>query len=132
MEIFSLKGRTAIVAGACGLLGRHHCQALAEAGAQVVAADLDEQAAITITAELGTAHLGLGLNVTDPASIQEARARILDRYKRIDILVNNAAINDKFEDPVLGSRQSMFEHYPLEMWDRSWQVNVSGVILCSL
>jgi len=131
MEIFSLKGRTAIVTGACGLLGRHHCQALAEAGAQVVAADLDEQAAIAIAAQLGTEHMGLGLNVTALPSIREARARILDRYQRIDILVNNAAINDKFEDPVLGSRQSMFEHYPLEMWDRSWQVNVSGVFLCS-
>ncbi len=131
MEIFSLKGRTAIVTGACGLLGRHHCQALAEAGAQVVAADLDEQAAIAVAAELGVEHMGLGLNVAEPASIQEAKQRILARYKRIDILVNNAAINDKFEDPVLGSRQSMFEHYPLEMWDRSWQVNVTGVFLCS-
>lgn len=131
MEIFSLKGRTAIVTGACGLLGRRHCQALAEAGAQVVAADVNEQACNTLALELGEQHMGIGVNVTDPASIQEARARILDRYKRIDILVNNAAINDKFEDPVLGSRQSMFEHYPLEMWDRSWQVNVSGVFLCS-
>src|SRR5689334_25203864 len=105
MEIFSLKGRTAIVTGACGLLGRHDCQALAEAGAQVVAADVNEQACNTLALELGEQHRGIGVNVTDPASIQEARERILDRYKRIDILVNNAAINDKFEDPVLGSRQ---------------------------
>ena len=131
MQIFSLSGRTAVVTGACGLLGRHHCEALAEAGAQVVAADLDEKAAAAVAGQLGAAHMGIGLNVADPVSIQEARKKILDRYGRIDVLVNNAAINDKFEDPVLGSRQSMFEHYPLEMWDRSWQVNVSGVFLCS-
>jgi NAD(P)-dependent dehydrogenase (short-subunit alcohol dehydrogenase family) len=131
MQLFSLAGKTAVVTGAVGLLGRHHCEALAEAGAQVVAADLDEKAVISFAGELGAEHMGIGLNVADPASVQEARRRILDRYERIDILVNNAAINDKFEDPVLGSRQSMFEHYPLEMWDMSWKVNVSGVFLCS-
>src|SRR6202035_1096397 len=57
--------------------------------------------------------------------------RILDAYGRIDVLVNNAAINDMFENPLLAGQQSMFENYPLEMWDRSWKVNVSGVFLCS-
>jgi len=131
MDLFSLTGKTAIVTGACGLLGRHHCEALAEAGAQVVAADLDEKACVALAGELGSAHMGIGMNVVDPDSIRQARERVMGRYGRIDVLVNNAAINDKFEDPVLGSKQSMFEHYPLEMWDRSWQVNVSGVFLCS-
>jgi len=131
MDLFSLTGKTAIVTGACGLLGRHHCEALAEAGAQVVAADLDEKACVALAGELGSVHMGIGMNVVDPDSIRQARERVMGRYGRIDVLVNNAAINDKFEDPVLGSKQSMFEHYPLEMWDRSWQVNVSGVFLCS-
>ena len=131
MDLFSLTGKTAIVTGACGLLGRHHCEALAEAGAQVVAADLDEKACVALAGELGSVHMGIGMNVVDPDSVRQARERVMGRYGRIDVLVNNAAINDKFEDPVLGSKQSMFEHYPLEMWDRSWQVNVSGVFLCS-
>ncbi len=46
-------------------------------------------------------------------------------------MVNNAAINDMFENPLLAGTQSMFENYPLEMWNKSWQVNVSGVFLCS-
>jgi NAD(P)-dependent dehydrogenase (short-subunit alcohol dehydrogenase family) len=131
MDLFSLTGKTAVVTGACGLLGRHHCEALAEAGAQVVAADLDEGACVAFAGELGSAHMGIGMNVADPDSIRQARERIVGRYGRIDVLVNNAAINDKFEDPILGSKQSMFEHYPLEMWDKSWKVNVSGVFLCS-
>jgi NAD(P)-dependent dehydrogenase (short-subunit alcohol dehydrogenase family) len=132
MDLFSLENKTAIVTGACGLLGRQHCEALAEAGAHVVVADLDEAVAEAFAKELkGSRHLGLGLDVADPVSLEKARKKVLERYGRIDILVNNAAINDKFEDPLLAGKQSMFEHYPLEMWNRSWQVNVSGVFLCS-
>jgi len=131
MDMFSLKDKTAIVTGACGLLGTQHCAALAEAGAQVIVADLDERPCHELAQRLGPIHLGIGLDVTSEHSLQQARQRILDRYGRIDILVNNAALNDKFEDPLLAGEQSMFEHYPLEMWDRSWKVNVSGVFLCS-
>jgi NAD(P)-dependent dehydrogenase (short-subunit alcohol dehydrogenase family) len=131
MGLFSLADRVAIVTGACGLLGRQHCNALAEAGAKVVVADLDESAASLVAAEIGEGHLPLGLDVTNRESLESARQRILEAYGRIDVLVNNAAINDMFENPLLAAEQSMFEHYPLEMWDRSWKVNVSGVFLSS-
>jgi NAD(P)-dependent dehydrogenase (short-subunit alcohol dehydrogenase family) len=131
MDLFSLEGKVAIVTGACGLLGTQHCEALAAAGAKVVAADLDEGASAKVAAGLGSGHLGVGMDVTDVESLQQARSRIVGAYGRIDVLVNNAAINDMFENPLLAGKQSMFEHYPLEMWDRSWKVNVSGVFLCS-
>ena len=131
MDLFSLKDKVAVVTGACGLLGRQHCEALALAGAKVVVADLDEQAARPIAAGLGQGHLAIGLDVTDRRSVELARQRILETYDRLDVLVNNAAINDMFENPLLAAEQSMFEHYPLEMWDRSWKVNVSGVFLSS-
>jgi NAD(P)-dependent dehydrogenase (short-subunit alcohol dehydrogenase family) len=136
MDLFSLEGKVAIVTGACGLLGTQHCEALASAGASVVVADLDEKSAGLLVERLGDAgpgirHLAIGLDVTDRGSLEAARRGILERYGRIDVLVNNAAINDMFENPLLAAEQSMFEHYPLEMWDRSWRVNVSGVFLCS-
>ena len=131
MELFSLADKVAIVTGACGLLGTQHCEALAESGATVVAADLDETLAASFAARLGKGHFGIGLDVTSPASLQTARQRIMEKYGQIDVLVNNAAINDMFENPLLAGQQSMFENYPLEMWDKSWKVNVSGVFLCS-
>lgn len=131
MDLFSLKGKVAIVTGACGLLGQQHCEALAEAGAWVVAADLDERLSSGLAERLGSGHMGVGVDVTDPGSLNDVRGRIWEKYRRIDVLVNNAAINDMFENPLLAGQQSMFEHYPLEMWDRSWKVNVSGVFLCS-
>jgi NAD(P)-dependent dehydrogenase (short-subunit alcohol dehydrogenase family) len=131
MELFSLAERVAVVTGACGLLGRQHCEALAAAGAKVVVADLDEAAARPVAAGLGVGHLALGMDVTDRGSLEMAKHRILETYGRLDVLVNNAAINDMFENPLLAAEQSMFEHYPLEMWDRSWKVNVTGAFLTS-
>jgi len=130
-ELFSLKSKTAIVTGACGLLGREHCLALADAGAQVVALDIDEAACQQWATQLGSQHLGLAADVTDRASLERARDAILARYGTIDVLVNNAAINDMFENPALAAQQSMFEHYPLEMWKKSLEVNVTGVFLCA-
>jgi NAD(P)-dependent dehydrogenase (short-subunit alcohol dehydrogenase family) len=131
MDLFSLENKVAIVTGACGLLGTKHCEALAAAGARVIVADLEEAACRVVAERLGEGHLPLGVDVTSIESLQRGRQRILDVYGRIDVLVNNAAINDMFENPLLAGEQSMFEHYPLEMWDRSWRVNVSGVFLCS-
>jgi NAD(P)-dependent dehydrogenase (short-subunit alcohol dehydrogenase family) len=131
MDLFSLKNKTALVTGACGLLGREHCGALAEAGASVVAIDVDEAACQALAAELGPQHLGLGADVTDRTSLERVRDAVLARYGSIEVLVNNAAINDMFENPALAARQSMFEHYPLDMWRKSLEVNVTGVFLCS-
>ncbi len=131
MDFFSLQGKVAIVTGACGLLGRQHCMALADAGAQVVVADVSIEHCREVADALPGLHFPIGFDVTNAASIQRAKEEIINRFGTIDILVNNAAINDKFEDPLLAGQQSMFENYPLELWTKSWNVNVTGVFLCS-
>ena len=131
MNLFNLTNKTAIVTGALGLLGQKHCEALACAGANVVVADIDEIKAKNFAENLGENHLGVGINVTDQKSLQLANERIVDRYHRIDILVNNAAINDMFESPLLAKELSAFENYPIESFRKSLEVNVLGVFLCS-
>ena len=131
MDLFSLKGRTALVTGACGLLGRQHCEALADAGANVVVADINAEATSSMAAELGAGHLPIIMDVADPASLEAGRDAILSRYGHIDILVNNAAVNDMFEDPDLSGHYSKFENYPLDAWKRSMEVNVTGIFLAS-
>ncbi len=131
MELFSLKNKTAIVTGACGLIGKEHCRALNEAGANVVVLDVTETEAVKFAATLGTQHLGISANVTDEKSLKDARDKIIARYGSIDVLVNNAAINDMFENPAMAAEKSMFENYPLDMWQKSLDVNVTGVFLCS-
>ncbi|MCE2894352.1 MAG: SDR family oxidoreductase [Flammeovirgaceae bacterium] len=131
MELFSLAGKTAIVTGACGLIGKNHCEALAEAGAKVIVADLDEAAAIEAAKKLGDKHMGIGLDVANDLSVMEAKEAVMVRYGKIDILVNNAAINDMFENPSAALELSKFENYPLTLWKKSLEVNITGVFLCS-
>ena len=131
MELFSLQGKTAIVTGALGLIGKKHCEALAAAGANVVAADTDEKKVEAFAAELGEQHGGLKIDVTNKRSLEIARDKILTRYGSIDVLVNNAAINDMFENPALAKELSAFENYPLDAFQQSLNVNVTGVFLCS-
>ncbi len=130
-EAFLLDNKVAIVTGACGLLGQQHCRALAEAGASVVVADLDGAASKEFAAELGKQHLGVDMDVTDRESLNNVLQMVLRRYERVDVLVNNAAINDMFENPLLAAEQSRFENYPFQLWQRSLDVNISGVFLCS-
>ena len=129
MTDFDLTGRVAVVTGAAGLLGARHCVALAEAGATVVAADLESEKAAAVAAQIG-GH-GLSLDVTDKTSLEAARDRILNEHGRIDVLVNNAAVNDMFEAPELAGELSAFEAYPLDAWKNSLDVNVTGVFLTS-
>lgn len=129
--MFSLKGKTAIVTGACGLIGRNHCKALADAGANVVAMDINPTACAEVAASLGEGHLGLAVDITDEQALKAAKDSILKKFGKIDVLVNNAAINDMFENPALAGEQSMFENYPVAMFRKSLEVNVTGMFLCS-
>lgn len=130
-ELFDLSGKTALVTGATGLLGRQHCRALAAAGATVVATDLDQNACWLLAEELGGKTLGLAANVCDPDSLRSLTAEVLEHTGQIDILVNNAAINDKFENPASILEDSRFENYPLDLWRQSLDANITGVFLCS-
>lgn len=127
---FSLAGRTAVVTGAAGLLGRRHCAALADAGARVVVVDLDLDACLAVAREIGPAALGYAADVTDAATLHALRDEVRERFGSIDVLVNNAALDDKVEAAGRATAPTRFEDYPLEAWERALRVNVTGVFLC--
>jgi NAD(P)-dependent dehydrogenase (short-subunit alcohol dehydrogenase family) len=132
--LFSLEGRVAVVTGAVGLLGREHCRALADAGARVAVVDLDESKCERVAGELRAGGLrdiiGIGADITRRDSMLALQERVRAKLGEIDILVNNAAIDDKFESPMAAAELSKFENYPLELWERSLAVNVTGTFLC--
>lgn len=132
--LFALDGRVALVTGALGLLGRHHAGALAEAGANVVVADLAADGVRDFAADLTHRHgrraLGVAFDVTEPAQVATALAETLAAFDRVDVLVNNAAVDDKFASSDAGAEASAFESYPLALWRRAFEVNVTGMFLC--
>ncbi len=130
-DLFSLKGKVAVVTGALGLLGRQHCKALAEAGAHVVVADVHDGNCTVFASELTPKAIGIGVDITNKRAVEALCAATLNEFGRIDILVNNAAINDMFENPQAAAELSKFENYPLELWKQSLDVNVTGMFLCS-
>jgi NAD(P)-dependent dehydrogenase (short-subunit alcohol dehydrogenase family) len=131
---FSLSGKVGIVTGAMGLLGAHHCRALAAAGAHVIVADLDGAAcaarATLLTRDFGVDALGCAVDVTARESVMALRDVVREQWGRIDVLVNNAAVNEKVEDAGQGAPKQRFEDYPLVSWERALAVNVTGTFLC--
>jgi NAD(P)-dependent dehydrogenase (short-subunit alcohol dehydrogenase family) len=132
MDDFRLDDKVAVVTGAAGLLGQEHCAALSRAGAHVVATDLDPTPLATFAGRLGDHSerrvLGIAADVTDPGSLDRLRERVLDEFGRLDVLVNNAAIDDKYGDG--DAEASRFERYAVERFRKQLDVNVTGVFLC--
>lgn len=123
-----LDGTVAIVTGALGLLGRAFSTALASAGAAVVVTDLDHDGCVERARRLGGDALGHGADITQPESLLVLRDVVLRRFGRIDALVNNAAIDDRFE-PGAAAHESRMEVYSLARWRRSLDTNVTGTFL---
>ena len=139
---FDLAGRTAVVTGGAGLLGAEFCRTLAEAGAQVVIADINFDAACSLNEQLnesGLSTAALQLNTADPESVQQMVSSTLKTFGSLDILVNSAALDPKF-DPKHNSAAgdetskeailSAFESFPLEAWEAALETNLTGVYLC--
>ena len=127
--MIALDGKVCIVTGALGLIGRELARALAEAGGRVVLTDLDHGACVDRAHGLGGETLGHGADITQPESLASLLAAVLDRFGRVDVLINNAAIDDKFGGSA--PHESMFEHYELARWRKIIDANITGTFLCS-
>ena len=129
---FDLTGRVAVITGGAGLLGAQHAEAIAEMGGCPVLLDLDGEKARHAAEEIGSAFgvktAGLTGDITRAESVSQALADVLQRYGRVDILINNAACNPKVED---GLGSSRLESFPLDVWEREIAVGLTGAFLCS-
>jgi NAD(P)-dependent dehydrogenase (short-subunit alcohol dehydrogenase family) len=134
MDKFSLQGKTALVTGGPGLLGAEFCRTLAEAGAAVVVADINGEAAEKVASNLsaiGYKAIGIGVDITNKDQVQAMTQKTLSEFGSLDVLVNSAALDPKFDPshPELGS--NAFEDFPLDLWRKAVDVNLTGAFLCS-
>lgn len=122
LKKFDLTGRTAIVTGASRGLGKAMALSLAEAGANIVITDvLDTKEAVKEIEALGVKALGLKVDVTKAKDIENMVKKVLQKFKKIDILINNAGIY--FPTPVA----SMAE----KDWDKITNVDLKGNMMCA-
>ena len=125
-NIFNLKGKTAVVTGGIGILGKSFCAGLASFGANVVVIDLDEKKILSFVKELkgkyGTDSMGVSCDVTSPNEVNKTIESILNKYGSIDILLNNAQGETIAKD---------FEDCTLEDWRVTSSVNEEGYFLMS-
>lgn len=121
-DIFRIDGKVAVLPGGAGGIGAALARGLAEFGADVVVAgrSLDHaRAAAEDLATTGRKTAGLTVEVTDPDSVNRLVEQVMERFGRIDILVNCAGT--QHEAPA--------QDFPLDQWQRVMDVNVKGTFL---
>lgn len=133
---YDLTGRTALVTGAAGLLGRQHVAALSEAGARVIVTDVALKQAEAAVEALNQAApssdlVPLAIDVTSLDSVRAASERLAGRAIDIDILVNNAAIDPKVTSIPGVMHSSRFEAFPVPQWQTEIAVGLTGAMLCA-
>jgi NAD(P)-dependent dehydrogenase (short-subunit alcohol dehydrogenase family) len=120
-----LKDRVAIVTGAARGLGRAYALRLAKEGAKVVVADiLDGKETVDAVTAVGGEALYVKTDVTSEESTQNLARKVVERFGRIDILVNNAAL---FADLV----KKPFWEITAGEWDKVMAINLKGPFLCA-
>lgn len=133
-EKFDLTGRVAVVTGGVGLLGAEFCRTLAEAGASVAVVDLNatsaQKAAKTLT-QSGYQALAVSTDITSPGSVNSMVQKVVSNFGRLDILVNSAALDPKFDPDAIkkGITPGAFEDYPIDQWNAALDVNLTGMFL---
>jgi 3-oxoacyl-[acyl-carrier protein] reductase len=122
-QMFSLKDKVALLTGASQGIGRETALALAEAGAKVVAAARNEEKLAALVSEIvaaGGEALAIKMDVADPEQVKSAFKQTLEKFARLDILVNNAAI----------TRDGLALRMKQEDWDAVIRTNLTGAHLC--
>jgi len=124
VNAYDLNGRTAAVTGAARGIGRAIAERLLVSGANVMLWDVDTAALEATAAALGNGGAQVDIaatDVTDPDTIEAARARTVERFGGIDILVNNAGIS--------GPTVKTWE-YSIEDWNRVVSIDLTGTFIC--
>ena len=131
LDLFNLENKIAIITGANGLLGKEHAIALSDMGCNLVLTDINIDNLIEFKNNLNKKNSRsnidiLKLDVTSKDSWIKIKKFCLDKYNKIDILVNNAAFTNQSKTP---SFNSTFFNFPLDDFNKLIQVNLNGSFL---
>lgn len=125
-QLFDLRGRVVIITGGAVGIGRIYSEQLSAAGMRVVIADIAADAGEKLAAKLreqGGEALSVATDISDEKATQNLTAAVIERFGRIDALINNASLMSSLP------RRSWLE-IPAEEWDRVMAVDLRGLFLC--
>ena len=126
-----INDRVILVTGADGLIGRTISEAFLQQGAKVVLADIKHHDSRELVSTFSDEQfLVQHLDITNEESCAQAVAATVEKFGRIDVLINNAAIDAKFDKESSGTvNPSRFEFYPVDLLRKSVEVNLTGTII---
>jgi len=133
-DLFRLDDKIIVITGATGLLGRKHAEAISCYGGTPILLDLSQEAVDSFANELNDKYkidsVGFAIDITDEKAIENNVKQLIEKFGKIDGLVNNAANNPKVED----SNEvnfSRLENFPLSIWYDDIAVGLTGAFLCA-
>jgi len=131
-DLFSLRGKVVILTGGLGLIGLNYAKALIGRGARVAVLDLADSLKARKILKNKT-FLYYQSDITSRNSLLAVRRKVLKRFGKIDVLINNAAWDPKVGNSKKGPPQSnfgSFENLPLASWNKELGINLTGTMLC--
>jgi len=133
-NLFSLEGKVIIITGSAGLLGKKHAEAIAAYGGHPILLDLSKSKLDPIVRQLNEEYCvqssGFTVDITDEKQIEANIQQVIERYGKIDGLLNNAANNPKVEESS-EKNFSRLENFPFDVWKQDIAVGLTGAFLCS-
>jgi len=134
LNLFSLRDKVVVITGASGLLGQKHAEVVAAYGGTPILLDLDQFAVSKQSEELsrkyGVSAAGFEVDITSEEQVEINSSIVVDRFGKIDALVNNAANNPKVKNSV-DKNFSRLENFPLDVWEQDIAVGLTGAFLCA-
>ena len=128
--MYDLSDKVVLLTGAAGLLGNQYATALSAAGANVILADVNYTQCKKMEGELKRKNnvkpFAVKMDISNKKSIDKTVEKVMNKFSKIDVLVNNAVFPETKKE-----RSIKFGRFPLELWNKIFAVNVTGVFLCN-
>ena len=134
-KLFDLEGRNIVITGASGLLGSQYANILSSAGANIILLDIDttknEKLKSALVKKYKNKISAYTLDISNQIEVNKTSKKIIKDFKKIDGLINNAAYTTKGAKEKSDNAFGTFENFPIDIWQKSLDINLSGVFFCS-
>ena len=135
-EKFRLDKKNVLITGAAGLLGKEHALAILEAGGKVILTDISTKELNKTKKDLQGKYdsesiKAFKMDVSNKKDISRVSGLLLKSKTRVDVLINNAAINPKVKNKLSAVKKNRLENFSSSSWDREIEVGLKGAFLCT-